>query len=457
MEFWWQLDDETGELAHNFTDPTWDTRFLGDLYQDVSEDVREKYALLQTPEFVESFILDRTLGPAIDEFGLAETDLIDPACGSGHFLLGAFDRLFTHWKQEEPTANPIGLAERVLMQVAGVDLNPYAVAIARFRLLVAALRACDVTKLADAPDFGVRVAVGDSLLHGTLPGQQDLGIDAELETSAHLYATEDPTLVHELLSKTYKAVVANPPYITAKDPGAREQYRNRYSSCFRKFSLGAPFSERLFTLALRGEGDEVAGFVGQITANSFMKREFGKRIVENFFPDWDVTTLIDTSGAHLPGHNTPTVIVLARNRKPSSKQLRAVMGLRGEPSTPEVAAEGLVWSAIEAQVDQPDSTSEFVRVVDWPRERIHQHPVVFGGAADLWFRIDAAASNRLGDYATAMGFTAISGEDGAFLAEARKSGSDNYLPLIEGHVVRDWAASVASLSLIHISEPTRPY
>ena len=38
-----------------------DTRFLGDLYQDLSEAARKKYALLQTPEFVEEFILDHTL------------------------------------------------------------------------------------------------------------------------------------------------------------------------------------------------------------------------------------------------------------------------------------------------------------------------------------------------------------------------------------------------------------
>ena len=47
-----------------------DTRFLGDLYQELSEKAKKKYALLQTPVFVEEFILDRTLNPAIDEFGI---------------------------------------------------------------------------------------------------------------------------------------------------------------------------------------------------------------------------------------------------------------------------------------------------------------------------------------------------------------------------------------------------
>jgi hypothetical protein len=55
-----------------------DTRFLGDLYQDLNEDVKKRYALLQTPRFVESFILDRTLERAIERFGLDDTTLIDP-------------------------------------------------------------------------------------------------------------------------------------------------------------------------------------------------------------------------------------------------------------------------------------------------------------------------------------------------------------------------------------------
>ncbi len=85
----WRHRDESGSLTHDFSDPEWNTRFLGDLYQDLSEAARKTYALLQTPEFVEEFILDLTLTPAIEEFGLRHRQAIDPTCGSGHFLLGA--------------------------------------------------------------------------------------------------------------------------------------------------------------------------------------------------------------------------------------------------------------------------------------------------------------------------------------------------------------------------------
>ncbi len=450
LEFWWRLDETSGELRLNFADSALDTRFLGDLYQDISADVRAKYALLQTPDFVESFILDRTLDPAIDEFGLADTDLIDPACGSGHFLLGAFDRLFKAWRRAEPTANKVAHAERALAAIAGVDLNPYAVAIARFRLLIAAMNVCGIKRLVNVHDFSLRVAVGDSLLHGPTSTQQRLNVDSTMQETKHLYETEDPELLDEVLSKTYKAVVANPPYITVKDKAANASYRRRYNSCKGKYSLGVPFTERLFGLAQPGAEDAQAGFVGQITANSFMKREFGSKLVEEFLPTWDLTGIIDMSGAYIPGHGTPTIIMFARNRVPVTKTVRAVMGLRGEPSTPTVPAEGLVWTAIEKQVDEADSTTEYVRSVDWPRKRLQTHPVVFGGGADLWFRVDAASAIRVSDLSDSVGINAIPGCDPVFLGWSKFP--DFSLPAeqvrvsVSGTEVRDWALSSQELA-----------
>jgi hypothetical protein len=112
LALWQRIDATTGALVHDFTDAAWDTRFLGDLYQDLSEDARKRYALLQTPEFVEEFILDRTLNPAIDTFGYREVRLIDPTCGSGHFLLGAFRRLFDLHLKHEPGTNVRELVSR---------------------------------------------------------------------------------------------------------------------------------------------------------------------------------------------------------------------------------------------------------------------------------------------------------------------------------------------------------
>jgi len=390
-QFWQQVDPNTGALLHDFTDPDWNTRFLGDLYQDLSEATRKRYALLQTPEFVEEFILDRTLTPAVREFGFREVRMIDPTCGSGHFLLGGFHRLLAEWQHHEPGRNLVDVAQRALDAVAGVDLNPFAVAIARFRLFVAALRASGVQRLANAHDFKVSVAIGDSLLHGTrfgLKQSQDLfdAAESHMDTGlAHAYATEDLREVQRILGRQYDVVVGNPPYIVVKDAALNATYRRKYASCHMKYSLGVPFTERFFELATTAKDGRGAGYVGLITANSFMKREFGSKLVEQVLPRLDLTHIVDTSSAHIPGHGTPTVILFGRHRPPMADGVRTVLGIKGEPNIPDDPALGKVWAAIVGQVDQAGSESDFISVTDTPRGTLAKHPwsTGGGGAADL--------------------------------------------------------------------------
>ena len=83
-----------------------------------------------------------------------------------------------------------------------------------------------------------------------------------------------------------------------------------------------------------------------------MKREFGRKLIEQVLPRLDLTHVIDTSGAYIPGHGTPTVILFGRHRAPVGDAVRTVMGIKGEPSTPDDPAQGLVWSAIVEQIDQ---------------------------------------------------------------------------------------------------------
>lgn len=441
LDFFCRIDPDSGALVWDFTDPAWDTRFLGDLYQDLSEDARKRYALLQTPVFVEEFILDNTLTPAIDEFGYREVTVIDPAAGSGHFLLGAFGRLMAAATANEPATNAAHRAQSVLDRLAGVDLNPYATAICGFRLVVAALRASGIGTLADAPRFRLHLATGDSLLHrpkaGQLPGFVDDDIAAEV---GHVYTTEDAAALADILGRKYHVVVGNPPYITVKDKALNDAYRARYQSCHRKYALSVPFTELFFELARDGDP---SGYVGTITANSFMKREFGKKLVENHIPEWDLTTIIDTSGAYIPGHGTPTVILFGRARKPVTTTVRAVLGIRGEPTTPADPAQGKVWRSIVDNLHNPGTETDYVSIVDLPRDRLAKHPWTLGGggAADLADKLSASGLELLGDVVESIGFAAITGEDDAYLLPRRRC-LQLGVPARAfgiGELVRDWA------------------
>jgi hypothetical protein len=446
LHFFQDRDDATSELRHDFTDPEWNTRFLGDLYQNLSEFARKRYALCQTPGFVVDFILDRTLTPALDVFGLEQTRIIDPTCGSGHFLLAAFDRLFAKWMDREQNGNPRVLAQRALDAVYGVDLNPFAVEIAEFRLLVAALRICGIKRLKGAPNFQFQLAAGDSLLHGRLLGreraiQRPLGHDP----TEHYYEAEDEEKLYRILGQQYHVVVGNPPYIIVDDPSLRIIYRERYGSCHRQYQLGVPFTERFFDLAIDGnsEAGHEAGFVGLIVSNAFMKRAFGQRLIESYIPGWDLTHVIDASGAHIPDHGTPTAILFGRNRLPSSSQLRAVRGIRGEVTRPEDPANGPVWKAISTQVDQPGSNSKWVSSGDVSRASFHTHPwsIGGGGAAELKEYIDSRRI-RLKSTSDEVGFSAFTGEDDVYIfsrvSDIWRHGFEFTRSIIEGEAIRDW-------------------
>lgn len=449
VEFFQKINTDTGNLIYDFADSEHRTRFLGDLYQNLSESARKRYALCQTPGFVIDFILDRTLTRAIDTFGLEQLRLIDPACGSGHFLLAAFSRLFRIWQQREPATNPPALAQKALAAVYGVDLNPFAGEISRFRLLIAALEASGVTRLRDALDFRIQVAAGDALLHGRRP-RDTADVQAELyeDRLQFFYETEDAEVVKGILNQAYHVVVGNPPYINVSDPMLREAYRDRFSTCHGQYQLGVPFTERFFDLTVHGDylNKEPSGWVGMIVSNAFMRLSFGKPLVENYLSRKDLTHVVDTSGLNLPGHGTPTVILFGRNQTPPEhKPVRAVRGIVGISTQGEDLALSSVWREVIGHVDDPGFLGTHVSVADAPRQSFSKHPWAIGGggASELRQSLEATADDCLSSSAAAIGFYQDTHADEAFVqptAFARRHGVEAaFRPLYRGEGLRDWS------------------
>ncbi|MEV5422186.1 BREX-2 system adenine-specific DNA-methyltransferase PglX [Streptomyces cellulosae] len=490
----WRRRGADGEVVHDFTDPELNTRFLGDLYQDLSEHARKTYALLQTPVFVEEFILDLTLEPAVEEFGLTPAwkhrpsgwdgevfpdgpggeevvrglRCIDPACGSGHFLLGMFERLLAKWREAEPGTEAWVLVRRALESVHGADKNPFAVAIARFRLLVAALKACGVRELSAAPELPIRVAVADSLLHGRGAETVTEALDTLFaENEQFYYRTEDVegfAREVDLLGRgSYHVVVGNPPYITVKDANENKNYKAAYDACYRQYALSVPFAQRIFELAVRAGGEHRdGGFTGQITANSFMKREFGKKLIEEFFPRVQLTHVIDTSGAYIPGHGTPTVILAGRNQMARrSETVRALLGIQGEPGAPARPEEGEVWRALTIQCHKPGSESAWLSSIDAAPAAFSAHPwsLSGGGASEVMEALEASVSERLSSVAESIGFCAITREDDAYEVGSAFERLDipqqHIRPSVGGSEVRDWLINSENLAVFPYSDSSR--
>ncbi|WP_198163161.1 BREX-2 system adenine-specific DNA-methyltransferase PglX [Cellulosimicrobium sp. TH-20] len=273
------------------------------------------------------------------------------------------------------------------------------------------------------------------------------------------YATEDVSEYRGILDTgQYHVVVGNPPYITVKDKTLNQRYRELYPTCKGKYALSVPFMELFFRLAVAGGRGEGAGFVGQITSNSFMKREFGSKLIEQFLSGQDLrtsvdlTAVIDTSGAYIPGHGTPTVILVGRRRRPQSGTVRGVLGVRGEPGQPADASKGLVWTEIVENLETSGYDGAYVTVTDLDREAVSTHPwsLSGGGAAGLMERLDEAKNHTPGDIAYRIGVFGIMGADDAFMAPQavprRIGDGDAYRPLVVGDIVRDF--------LVRGAEPT---
>jgi hypothetical protein len=199
-----------------------------------------------------------------------------------------------------------------------------------------------------------------------------------------------------------------------------------------------------------------------ITANSFMKREFGKKLIEKqFIPTWDLTHVVDTSGAYIPGHGTPTVILFGRHQRPVQPVIRTVMGIRGEPSTPADPAKGKVWTAILDQVDEPGSESDYVSVADTDRSRFATHPwsIGGGGAAELKERLDDRSVRALGAEVESVGITSFTLEDDVFLIpadQARRNGLGAVRPMVEGDRIRDYSIGELTLAVFPYNSDLRP-
>ncbi len=126
VEFWQRVDPAT---ASSTTSPTPRSTPASSATSTRTSRRRpaRSYALLQTPVFVEEFILDRTLTPAIEEFGLDRVRAHRPGLRVGPLPARARSSACSAtWQRREPGPPHANWCD-ALDRVHGVDLNPFAV------------------------------------------------------------------------------------------------------------------------------------------------------------------------------------------------------------------------------------------------------------------------------------------------------------------------------------------
>jgi hypothetical protein len=218
--------------------------------------------------------------------------VVDPACGSGAFLVG-MAQVLTELYEKLGHQSDTRLRRRIVEEhLHGVDVKGWAVRVAAFRLWLSLVEEADElpTERAAHPELSVGLASGDSLLGGA--GEGDGGFDWERAF---------PTVLREG-DEGFDVVVGNPPYVRQEnivDP-AVDPERLAAMSVDERREHGAAYKQRLREFVERRFGIEPyrtsdlylyfyvrsvdllreGGTLAFVTSNSWLDVDYGVRLQE---------------------------------------------------------------------------------------------------------------------------------------------------------------------------------
>lgn len=324
-------------------------RFLGSVVQSSGKvvpkpEVRKAGGVYYTPRFVVDYIVDQTLEPVLKDKSpaqIANIKILDPACGSGSFLLRAFERICNYhvdWFTTHPESRrnsqcyndkhghiklTTGFKRQLLRNnIFGVDIDHQAVEVTQMSLYLKVLE--DETqqsldkdhKLFPSetylPDLSDNIKCGNSLI--------DIDCVSEIADDETLLFTINPFSWSKEFPKILKGggfdvVIGNPPYLNIDDTWGKGDYRlkylkDRYSEIYNdKTDILFYFMKRAVDLSKH----EVCFIVSRAFLEAFKADKLRKWLSENI----QVNTIVDFQN-HLvfPGVGIATAIIyLSKNTK----------------------------------------------------------------------------------------------------------------------------------------------
>ena len=214
-------------------------------------EVRKAGGVYYTPTYIVDYIVENTVGMLLDgktRQQAAALRILDPACGSGSFLLGAYQHLLD-WHldlyiNDEPEGHAKGRPPRLyqdetgewrltieerkrilLDNIYGVDIDPQAVEVTKLSLLLKVLEGeqrqqAEMFQERVLPDLGNNIKCGNSLIGPDFyEGQQMALFDAEERRRINVFDWQDE-FADIMGAGGFDAVIGNPPYdVLEKDRG----------------------------------------------------------------------------------------------------------------------------------------------------------------------------------------------------------------------------------------------
>ncbi len=304
------FEDSTGQFSlwrlYSFRDLP--VELISNIYQLF---VKDAASSIYTPPALVRLMLEETLSwDRIDRLMAGDGVILDPACGSGVFLVEAYKRLVLHWRWRNGWARPdVDDLRPLLQRVHGVDLEEGAVELAAFSLCLSLCDALQPEEIRSSVKLFPRLA--DNTLHW----------------SCFFEAKE-----RGLVQAPVAVVVGNPPFESAlTTDGARRSY-----AAYTK-AQGALADNQLAYLFL-SEAMELlspGGVLAMVEPAGFLYNQHALTFRQSFFSRWSVREVLDfvsVRGLFKKGEADPkVVVVIAEAVQPTadSRLLHAVFRRNG--------------------------------------------------------------------------------------------------------------------------------
>lgn len=244
------------------------TEVIGQAYErSLAGGARKAGGVVYTPGYVVDAIVARTIG-VMERRPLR---ILDPACGAGAFLLGAY----RHVARGESGARRVQLLREC---VHGVDIDARAVEVARLSLLLEALTVGEVPRA--LPELERTIRRGDAL--------------------------------REEGAEKFDVIVGNPPYVRSQRIGheASDYLFNRYRTLTSKADLSLAFLEMSLGIVAAD------GLVGMICTSQWLTTDYGREL-RRLLAGGLVREIVDF--ASLPVFNNvstyPAIVILSPQKR----------------------------------------------------------------------------------------------------------------------------------------------